>query len=118
MLEIKPLQGSYHYPATLPAEIVLQETNSDNYPGVYIFNSDGQTTQNGSLVYDPLNNVNTKYVFNITDFINRLIEEGQFSTKALLLGSAGNTLEQSLQLIINDQSIQKDVKLKVYVLGL
>jgi hypothetical protein len=118
LLEIKPMAGSYHYPATLPPEIILNETNHENFAGTYIFSSDGQTPQNGSLVYDPLNNVNTKYVFNITDFINALIEEGQFSTKALLLTGADNILEQSAQLVVNDQSIQKDVKLKIYVLGL
>lgn len=118
VLEIKPLAGSYHYPASLPATFVLNETNSENYTGAYIPEPGGQAIQYGALVYDPLNSVNTKYSFIITDFINALIEEGQFSTKALLLSQADNSLQQSAQLILNDQSIQKDVKLKVYVLEL
>ncbi|MFT3980481.1 MAG: DUF4270 family protein [Ferruginibacter sp.] len=118
VLEIRPLAGSYHYPARLPSQLVLNETTSDNYTGSYVYESDGTTLQYGNLVYDPLNNVNTKYSFTITSFINSLIEEGQFSTKALLLNAYVNTLQETAQLVINDQSIQQDVKLKLYVLGL
>src|SRR6218665_175870 len=82
VLEIKPLAGSYYYPNKLPAKLSLSETTSENYSVSYLYDSDGESIQYGNLVYDPLNNVNTKYSFTITSFINSLIEDGQFSTKA------------------------------------
>ena len=118
VLEIKPKQGSYFYPAALPAQININETGSSNTIGTYLYDADGETIQDGNLEFDPLNLHNTKYSFNITSFINSLIAEGQFSTKALMLSNANSSLSETAQLILNDQTIQTDVKLKVYVLAL
>jgi hypothetical protein len=92
---------------------------SSNTVSSYI-STDGTTDfQTGNLVYDRLNIAKTKYSFDVTSYINTLITEGRFSEKTLLLGAnVGSAVSETQRLVLNDQSSIKDVKLKLYVLGL
>jgi hypothetical protein len=119
VLEITPAIESYRYPYHLPAALQLNVVNNDdNSIFSYIYDATTGSVQNGNLVYDPLNPVNTKYSFDVTSFINDLLTGGQFSNKALLLNSAfASNIEKDERLILNDQSVSNGVKLKMYVLG-
>lgn len=117
-LEIKPSPGTYRYPYKLPPELNLITSNADNNFDNFIAGPDG-SVQNDNLLIDDLYGRDTKYTFDITSFINTLIGEGRYSTKALFLGiNATGFAAESQRLIINEQSSTDGIKLKLYVLGL
>jgi hypothetical protein len=118
-LEIKPLEGSYRYPYALPATLLMNTGNTSNNVTGNLYDAATEELQTGNLVLDKLNNANTKYSFDVTEFINVLIDEGRFSERTLLLGQGSAAATKETQrLILNDQTVKKDVKLKLYVLGL
>lgn len=117
-LEIKPSPGTYRYPYKLPPQINLVTSNSNNSFDNFILDFAGNP-QNGNLVIDDLYGRDTKYTFDITSFINTVINEGRYSTKALFLGiNATGFATESQRLIVNEQSSTDGIKLKLYVLGL
>jgi Domain of unknown function (DUF4270) len=117
-LEVKPSPGTYSYPYKLPPQLSLINSNADNVFDNFVPGFDG-APQTGNLVIDDLYGKDTKYTFDITAFINTVISEGRFSTKALFLGiNATGFATESQRLIINEQSSTDGIKLKLYVLGL
>lgn len=119
ILEIKPAPGTYSYPYSLPPALNLYGTDDDNRLNDVIRNADGSETLNGDLVQDLLYGENTRYSYDITGFVNKQIQEGQFSKSALLLAPVGSTGDNTLQrLVINNQTIAKNIQLKLYLLGL
>jgi Domain of unknown function (DUF4270) len=117
-LEIKPSPGTYRYPYQLPPQLNLVTSNADNSFDNLILRADGNV-QNGNLVVDDLYGRDTRYTFDITSFINTVLNEGRYSTKALFLGiNATGFATESQRLIINEQSSTDGIKLKLYVLGL
>ncbi|MBX9784808.1 MAG: DUF4270 domain-containing protein [Chitinophagaceae bacterium] len=117
-LEVKPSPGTYRYPYKLPPQLNLVTSNADNSFDNFILGLNGNI-QNGNLVVDNLYGKDTRYTFDITSFINTVINEGRYSTKALFLGiNATGFSTESQRLIINEQSSTDGIKLKLYVLGL
>lgn len=119
-LVIKPDVSSYSYPYQLPKVLNLFTTNETNYP-VLPFYYDASTLEllSGSLNVDYLYGANTNYSYNITGYINTILEEGKFSTSSLLLYPNIDNLQTGVQrLILNDQTSNRSVQLKLYVLGL
>lgn len=117
-LEIKPAPGSIKYPYKLPEELEIFGSNGDNRFD-YKYLAPNDSAQNGNLVRDGLNGKNTKYSFDITSFVNTLLNDGVYTTKALFIGIKSNGVSQEIQrLAINEQSSSMGIKLKLYVLGL
>lgn len=120
-LVVKPDVASYTKPYQLPSTLYLYQTNENNEQGLGIFTTGttSQTLQTGSLVIDDLYGENTYYSYDITAFINNKIAEGQFSKSALLLyQSLDQTYAGIQRLIVNDQTKNQTIQLKLYVLGL
>jgi hypothetical protein len=109
-LEIKPLEGSYRYPYLLPPTLLLAIGTSSNTVSSYLYKDGTTDFQTGNLVYDPLNIAKTTYSFDITSYISTVLSEGRFSEKTLLLSA-------NVGSAVSESSV-KDVKLKLYVLGL
>lgn len=121
ILIVKPDTAAYSFPYQLPASLYLYQTDATNIPGtgIYYTGTSSSSLQNGDLVTDPLYGENTYYSYDITQFINTKISEGQFSESALLLYSSLGSFDSGLQrLVINDQTKNRSVQLKLYVLGL
>ncbi|MBS1511233.1 MAG: DUF4270 family protein [Bacteroidetes bacterium] len=119
-LIIRPDAKSAAFPYQLPGTLNLYATDVSNelLSGVF---EQGTTTvlQNGNLVIDNLYNENTYYSYDITNFINNTIAEGQSSTAALMLSETIGDTEGGIQrLIVNDQNSNHSIQLKLYVLGL
>lgn len=116
-LVITPTPGSYNYPNQLPPALRMYVSNSnDNFDNVLL--SPAGTAQTGNLSIDYLYGQNTNYTFDITSYVNTVINEGQFSTKSLLLGTgSGLNYNTTSRLIFNDLN-GGGIKLKLYVLGL
>lgn len=119
-LEIKPTPGSYRYPYTLPSNLRIQvSTRDNNFDGGILMDASGLAEQTGNLVIDDLYGQNTRYTFEITSFINTVLEEGRYSTMSLFLTLTSNSYFTSTErLVINDQQSKDGIKLKLYVLGL
>jgi hypothetical protein len=117
-LEIKPAAGTARYPYRLPPQLQLYVSNYNNsFDG--ILSGPGGQAQNGSLFIDDLYGANTRYRFDVTQFVNTVLEEGRFSTKALMLGTVSADYDdETSRLVINDRQGDKGIKLKLYVLGL
>jgi len=118
-LIIKPDIKSFTAPYQLPNALYLLTTDNTNVPVDAITDPVTESIEWGNLNIDHLYAENTSYSFDITKFINTKIGEGQFSTSALLLTNSlsGNTAGIQ-RLITNDQSNNKGIQLKLYVLGL
>jgi hypothetical protein len=118
-LVIKPRPGSYAYPYRLPEKLILYSTDVNNSLSVTINYANSQTPQDGSLQIDHLYGDKTQYTFDITSFISSLINEGRFSSLALILAPYDGSLDTLTdRLIINDQLLSNSIQLKLYVLGL
>jgi len=118
-LVIRPDKKSQVIPYSLPKVLNLYTTDDNNNPIGLITDPSTGITEQGNLVIDYLYGENTAYSFDITAFINSKIKEGQFSTSALMLENTQEFNDGSIQrLIINDQSNNKSIQLKLYLLGL
>lgn len=118
-LVIKPSPGTYRYPYKLPPSLLLYKTDENN--GLNFLQTDYTTGQNltGNLYIDRIFGEDTKYTYDISGFINDLIQEGQFSNSALMLTSPiGASDEQLDRLVINDQTLNNSIQLKLYLLAL
>jgi len=116
-LEITPTPGSYIYPNQLPAGLRMYISNSNDDFDNALLNAVG-TPQTGNLSVDYLYSQNTNYTFDITNYVNTLINEGRFSTKTLLLATNSSlNYNETSRLIFNDFN-GGGIKLKLYVLGL
>ncbi len=125
LLVIKPDPKSYQFPYNLPATLNLYTTDVTNVPIGGIINANGSGLQTGSLVVDNLYNLNTYYTYDITNFVNTIMNNGALIgagiPSALLLRSSLPNFDNSIhRLIINDQNTNnlRQVQLKLYVLGI
>lgn len=117
-LEIKPAPYSYKYPYQLPSQLRLLNSNADHEFSSYVLDING-AEQTGNLFIDKLYGRDTKYSFDITQFINTIIAEGRYSTKSLFLTTAATGFStESSRLVINESTATDGIKLKLYVLGL
>jgi Domain of unknown function (DUF4270) len=110
-LVIKPAPGTNHYPYVLPPSLTLYTTNQNN--------TLNDIVATGGLYVDDLFGEKTQYTYDITAYIAGLINDGKFSTSALMLiASSGVSDSKVERLIINDQTLSNGIQLKLYVLGL
>lgn len=119
-LTIEPSLINYgptnHY--SLPPTIGLRSFDTVNYTfGSFLTEiTDNSANQDGNLVIDNINHVNTKYTFDLTTYVNNILKNGRFTQQPLALIPLNSSIEN--RLIINNNLIDKSVKLKLYVLGL
>lgn len=118
-LVIKPGSVYHRYPYVLPKELFLYTTNDNNDLISIIKDASGQNDQNGNLAIDNLFPDKTQYSFDVTQYINFLLGEGRFSKSALMISPKSLFSDiDTERLILNDQTIDKSIQLKLYVLGL
>lgn len=118
-LVIRPQSDSYRYPYKIPEQLNLYTTNDNNDLISTLKDAGGEDNLTGNLVNDRLFPEKTQYTFDITQYINALLAEGRFSKSALMLSPASLYSDQETQrLIVSDQTIDKTIQLKLYVLGL
>jgi Domain of unknown function (DUF4270) len=118
-LVITPSPGTYRYPYQLPSAIYLYTTDDNNTLNQQLGDITGQSPLTGNLFIDKLYGDKTNYTYDITGFINTLVDEGRFSELALMLVPEATSPSTKLQrLVINDQTLTKGIQLKLYLLGL
>ncbi|ANH82954.1 hypothetical protein A8C56_19925 [Niabella ginsenosidivorans] len=120
VLEIRVNSTGNAYPYQLPGQLWLYISNLNNQVSAVVTDPlDAQTPQTGNLVVNSLVENGTKYTFDITSYINTLIDEGRFSTKALLLSAVNNNYKsETSRLAVFNKADDPDIRLKLYVLGL
>ncbi|WP_190277415.1 DUF4270 family protein [Taibaiella lutea] len=104
---------------TLPPTLGLQTVNIDSKLIGNWVNEIGVTPaviQNGDLVIDNINHIETKYTYDITEYVNSTLQNGIFNQAPLVLRPLNEIIEN--RLILNNAIGNKSVKLKLYVLGL
>lgn len=121
-LILKPVRGSYNYYGNkLPNPLFLQTTDASNEPTGTILDTTGQGVQARAPIIDDVYGVNTNYSFNITSYINALLntpgtaENGLFIMEAemgaakqinrAVIGSKQNEFYQT-KLILNLLTIE------------
>lgn len=105
----------YYLPPSLGLRTVNVETKTiGNW--VNVVGSSPAIIQTGDLIVDNLNHIETKYTYDITLYVNSILDGGIFSQVPLALIPLNGDIEN--RLILNDAVGNKSVKLKLYVLGL
>ena len=121
-LILKPVKGTYNYYGNkLPNPLFLATTDASNIAGSQLLDTTGQSVQFRAPSIDDLYGVNTNYTFNITSYINALIntpgsaENGLFiiedaasASKHLNRAVIGSRLNETYQtkLILNLLTIE------------
>jgi hypothetical protein len=121
VLEIDPTLQNYgpNNLNFLPPTLSLYSISDDKVVGGVLRVAGGGTTaaaQTGNLVIDNEFHINTKYTFDLTDYINNILKNGNTVQQDLVLIPGATTVEN--RLILNDAINNKSVKLTLYVLGL
>jgi hypothetical protein len=116
-LILEPVMNSY-YDIFLPKSLNLVITNDQNHWGSYVTNSSGYA-QNGDLVIDELYQEETRYTFDITNFLISKLYETTEDVPALLVAPAGRNLYATIDRLLlgNQQNSRNNVKLKVYYMN-
>lgn len=118
-LVIKPDRNSYKYPYVLPKDLYLYTTDDGNALQSILVDESGQSPSTGNFTAGTLLDDKAQYSYDITSFVNNIINEGIFSKAALMLvPSTGITDNSTQRLILNEGGSNKSVELKLYVLGL
>ncbi len=119
-LDITPSDVNYGptSPYFLPPLLELHTVSQDNVigGGVPTTATGSTTVQNGSLIIDNQNRKNTKYTYDLTNFINTILKNGLTAQTSLALIPGTGVVES--RLILENGAINKSVKLKLYVIGL
>lgn len=115
-LVLTPEKNTYRYPYSLPASLDIRITD-ENYRLLNQLADFTGSYQNGSLNFPVTGE--PSYVFNVTSFIELLIQEGEFTNKALMItATAPNAYSSFKRLVVRSQILESGVKLKLYVLRL
>ena len=73
-LVLKPVKGTYdRYGQRLPGPVTMRVTDLGNTPGSALLDTTGQQVQERFAAIDDLYGINTTYTFNITSYINALL---------------------------------------------
>ncbi|MFT4155723.1 DUF4270 family protein [Parafilimonas sp.] len=120
VLEVYPLQGSYGLQSfyKLPAAINLDILNEYDAVSGYVYYSGTSTLQTGDLYVDYLYNENTKYTYDITSYVNAVLEAGTSSTYYLYMQPASGASDSTEQRLVLQALNNSSFKLKLSVLGL
>lgn len=117
-LEITPSLSDYASGSgyQLPPAMALYQIDRDMNLGGVLYDASGTVVQTGNLVIDYLYHKDTHYTYDLTGYVNNIMNNGIFSQKSLVLIPFSNTYEN--RLILNNAINNKSLKLKLYVLGL
>lgn len=117
-LEITPSLSDYAGGSgyQLPPAMALYQMDADMNLGGVLYDASGTAVQTGNLVIDYLYHKDTHYTYDLTAYVNNILNNGIFSQKSLVLLPFSNTYEN--RLILHNAVNNKSVKLKLYVLGL
>lgn len=121
-LEIEPVSGTYTE-ETLPPLIAIRSTGNSNNWGTLIYNKTGkQSTAN--LEVDVINQENTRYTFDITNFLSSRLEMQTDVIPAIMLHvSSADPISDDFykttkRLVLGSQHHRENkIKLKVYYLN-
>ena len=107
-------------PYQLPGQLMMYVSDLNNQVSAVLTDPlNVQVPQTGNLVVNSLIENGTNYSFDITSYINTIIAEGRFSTKALLLSAVNNNYKSTTsRLAVFNKDNDPDIRLKLYVLGL
>jgi Domain of unknown function (DUF4270) len=112
----------YKYPYTLPPQLNLYATDNDN--GLINLLTEVNPIVatpiplTGNLSIDYLYGENTKYTFNITSYINYILEAGIFANAAIMIVPTSDPNKEVDRLMINNSLLTKNIQLKLIVLAL
>lgn len=120
LLEIRVNNSSNTDPYQLPGQLMMYVSDLNNQVSAVLTDPlNVQVPQTGNLVVNSLIENGTNYSFDITSYINTIIAEGRFSTKALLLSAVNNNYKSTTsRLAVFNKDNDPDIRLKLYVLGL
>jgi len=109
VLSIYPLPGGLHLYTTDEKngliEVVKEKYTSSN------------NAQTGNLIIDKLYRTNTRYTYEITDFIHDKVFNSHTLNKALMI-SPIFTNNTNQRLVLRDRNVSKDITLRLYLLGI
>lgn len=122
ILYLYPLRGTYGNNNQLPMELFLFVADENNMSQEIIYDPSGTNIQNGELVYDTENKLNTYYSFDITDFMKNNLGTWGMTREKLLLSMDGSTFETTFNQVIwdcdNKQTgnsyVKVDIKYQIY----
>ena len=104
ILEVRVNKTLNTYPYSVPPGLMMYISDQKNEFSSYLLSSDGSTIQNGNLTVNDLVSDGTKYSFDITLYINTIISEDRFSTRALFLSPySNNYYSQISRLVVNNK---------------
>jgi hypothetical protein len=85
-LVLKPIKGSYQYfTNSLPSPLFMKATDNTNIPGSALLDTTGQSIQYRAPFVDFTYGVNTSYTFNITSYINSLLNTSGTAENGLFI---------------------------------
>jgi uncharacterized protein DUF4270 len=104
-LILKPVKGTYDlYGNRLPNPLYLQTTDASNIPGGQLLDTTGQGVQLRSPSIDFVYGTNTTYTFNITSYINALLNTAGTADNGLfILESAPGAAKQINRAVIGSR---------------
>lgn len=104
-LILKPVQGTYDlYGSRLPNPLYLQTTDDSNIPGGQLLETTGQGVQYRAPSIDFTYGINTNYTFNVTAYINALLNtSGTADDGLFILESAPSVAKQINRAIIGSR---------------
>jgi hypothetical protein len=96
-LIVRPLRGSYSPTFPLPPLLRMASTNVNNQIGFDLFfvSNGSAVTQYGNLTLDYLYGENTNYFYDVTDYINSLIQQPSLSNPGMLMLPPSQLMETS-----------------------
>lgn len=96
-LIVRPLRGSYSPTFPLPPLLRMASTNVNNQIGFDLFfvSNGSAITQYGNLTLDYLYGENTNYFYDVTDYINSLIQQPSLSNPGMLMLPPSQLMETS-----------------------
>ncbi|HLO58075.1 MAG TPA: DUF4270 family protein [Bacteroidales bacterium] len=118
-LEVEPATNTYTE-ETLPVNLSLTSTDDLNRWGSLLYNKSNRYSSFENLTIDMVNQENTRYTFEITNFIKSNLEKQNDDTPAMLMTiSADDLYQTSRRLIIGSHKNRiNKVRLKIYYMNI
>jgi len=115
-LIVTPVSQSYTGVTPLPPQLYAYTTNQLNDLGSPLVSTSSSGYQTGNLVLDPLYNVNTAYVYDVTAYLQQQITVGSNNQNGLLLiPPSPSSITTFNRLVIGDKNNSAGaLQLKVY----
>ncbi|MCC9166651.1 DUF4270 family protein [Pontibacter harenae] len=117
ILEVQPVANTYGYPFTAPSQVALYESDFNNVPTNLLYANYTTTSgQVASLQEDTEYQVNSKYQFNITEYLINKLQEEQSTGKALLLSAPAESFTKTVNRLVvgGPNHTSNKVKIKIY----